>query len=144
LAGNRRDHHSRTTAFRQHFRNITTTRWKIDADSHSNEKLPYEEQWKTIGQRAGRGARGDDYHVGEHQLFSAKTICHWTAKSGPKDSAENQACADETDHIGCETKLSDDQRHRHAKNENCKAIKKRAPSREHPKPSLDRFQRQVV
>jgi hypothetical protein len=123
LAGNRSDHHSRTTAFRQYFRDVTTTRWKIDADSHPNEKLSDKEQWKAIGQRAGRGARGNDYHVGEHQLLSAKTICHWPAESGPKDSAKHQTCADEPYHIRCETKLSDDQWHRHAKNKNYEAIK---------------------
>jgi len=123
LAGNRSDHHSRSISFRQYFRNITATCWKIDADANPNEKLPDEEQWEAVSQRAGRGTRGDDYHVGEHQLLSAKTICHRPAKSGPEDSAKHEARTNEPYYIGCETKLSDDQWHRHAKNENYEPIK---------------------
>ena len=78
---------------------------------------------EAVGQRAGHGTRADDYHVGEHQLLSAKTICHRPAKSGPKDSAEHQTCANEPYYIGRKVKLSDDQWHRHAKNENYEAIK---------------------
>jgi hypothetical protein len=68
-------------------------------------------------------------------------IGHWPAKSGPKDSTKHQACADKTNHVGLEVKLSDNQRHSHAKNENGEAIKQRAPGRERPEPSLDGFQR---
>ncbi len=71
-------------------------------------------------------------------------IGHWSAKSGPKHSTKHQTCADETDHIGCEMKLSDDQRHCHAKDENTEAIKQRSPGREHPEPSLGGGQRRPV
>ena len=49
-------------------------------------------------------------------------ICHWTAKSGPKDSTQYQTRADETHGVGREMKLSDDQWHRHAENENYETI----------------------
>jgi len=119
----RSDHHPRPTAFREYFRNVTTTRWKIDADAHPNEKLPDKEHRESIGQRANRGAPSSDYHVGQHQLLSAKTICHWPAEAGPKDSTKHQASADETYRVGRGMKLSDDQWHRHAKNEDYEAIK---------------------
>jgi hypothetical protein len=123
LAGDRSDHHSRTIAFRQYFGNVTATRWEIDADSDPNEKLPDKEHWESIRQRAGRSARSNNYHVGEHQLLSAKMICYWAAKSGAKDSTKHQARADETDYVGREMKLSNDQWHCHAENEDYKAIK---------------------
>ena len=49
-------------------------------------------------------------------------IRHWPAESGPKDSTKDQACANETDHMRRKMKLSDDQRHCHAKNEDYEAI----------------------
>src|SRR5947208_7080879 len=137
LACNRSDHHSRTTAFRQYFRNVTATRWEIDADSHPNEKLADKEHWESIGQRAGRGADSDDYHVGKHQLLSAKMICHRPAESGTEDSTKYQTRPDETYHFGSEMKFNGDQWHRHAENEAYKAINQWASGRAHPKPSLD-------
>ena len=44
-------------------------------------------------------------------------------KISAEDSAEHQACANEPYYIGRKVKLSDDQWHRHAKNENYEAIK---------------------
>jgi len=71
-------------------------------------------------------------------------VGHWSANSGAKDSTKHETRADETDDVGLDVKLSDDQRHRHAKDENNKAIKQRAPGREHPKPSLDGLQRRLI
>jgi hypothetical protein len=50
-------------------------------------------------------------------------VCHWSAEAGSEDSAKHQTGADETDHIGREMKLSDDQWHRHAKDEDYEAVK---------------------
>lgn len=110
----------------------------------TNEELSDEQHRGTVGQRAGRRARANEYHVGEHQLLSAKTICHWSTKSGSKDSTKHKTCADETDHIGREMKLSDDEWHRHAEDENDETVKQRTTGREHPKPSLDRLRWRVV
>jgi hypothetical protein len=41
-------------------------------------------------------------------------------------------------------KISDDNGHRHAKNENDVSIEQRAPGREHPKPSLNPVQRRLI
>ena len=71
-------------------------------------------------------------------------ICHWPAESGPKNSTKHQTCTDQTHQVGLEMKISDDQWHRHAENENYKAVKQRASGREHPKPSLDRFHRRTI
>ena len=109
--------------FRQYFRNVTAAGWEIDADSHPNEKLAEKEHWEFLGQRAGRGADSDDYHIGKHQLPSAKMICHLPAESGAKNSTKHQTRADETYHIGRKVKLNGDQWHRHAENEDYEAIK---------------------
>jgi hypothetical protein len=85
--------------------------------------LADKEHWESIGQRAGRGADSDDYHVGKHQLLSANMICHRPAKSGAKDSTKYQTRADETYHIGSEMKLNGNQWDRHPESEDYKAIK---------------------
>src|SRR6266498_3658913 len=46
--------------------NMPTDWQEIVAHSHPNEKLPDKEHCESIGQRAGHGARANDYHVGEH------------------------------------------------------------------------------
>jgi hypothetical protein len=83
LAGNRSYHHSRTTAPGQYFRNVTATGREIDADSHPNEMLPDKQHRGSVGQRADRGTDANDDHVGEHQLLSAKMICHWPETDSP-------------------------------------------------------------
>ena len=42
----------------------------------------------------------------EHQLLSAKTICHWPANSRANDSTKHQARSNKTDHLGLNAKLS--------------------------------------
>ena len=89
-------------------------------------------------------APGNNHHVGEHQLLSAKVVRHRPANSCSNHSTKHQACSNETDHVGLNVKLSDDNRHRHAKNENDVTIEQRAPGREHPKPSLNPVQRRLI
>lgn len=71
-------------------------------------------------------------------------ICHWSSKAGPKHSTEDQTCADETYQIRRKTKVSDNEWHRHAEDEYHEAIEQCATDGEHPKPSLDRFQRRTI
>ena len=91
-----------------------------------------------------QAAGGNNHHVGEHQLLSAKLVRHRPANSCSNDSTKHQACSNETDHVGLNVKNSDDNGHRHAKNENDVAIEQRAPGREHPKPSLNPVQRRLI
>ena len=71
-------------------------------------------------------------------------VCHWPAKTGPKNSTEHQTCANKTNHVGLEVKLGHHERHRYAKDENSEAIKQCASGREHPEPSLNRLQRRFI
>ena len=99
---------------------------------------------RSVRERADPGARANNYHVGEHQSFAAKTIRNRPANSGPENSPQNQSRANKADYSGSKMKLSDDERHRHAESKNGEAIKQRPSGREHPKPSLDGFQRRLI
>jgi len=57
-------------------------------------------------------------HVGEHQFLSAKMVRHRPTNSCSNNSTKHQARSNETDYIGMNLELSDDDGHRHAKNEN--------------------------
>jgi len=92
----------------------------------------------------GTGAGGNNYHVREHQLLSAKMVRHWPANSCSNDSTKYQARPNETDHVGFNVKPSDDNGHRYAKNENGVTIEQRSPGREHPEPSLNPVQRRLI
>src|SRR6266480_7462292 len=98
----------------------------------------------SVRQRANRCASGNNYHVGEHEPLSPKAIGHGSAKSGPENTTQYQGCSDKADYLEFDVKLSDDERHRHAKSKNGEAIQQSASSREHPKPSLDGFQRRLI
>jgi hypothetical protein len=144
LAGNRGHHHSRTTALRQNFGDIAATDREIGTYSDPDEQLSHEQHCRSFGQRTDTGAGANNHHVGEHQLFSAKTVRHRSANSGSNDSTKHQARSNETHHVGLNVKVSDDDRHRHAKNENGVTIEQRAAGREHPKPSLNPIQRRLI
>src|SRR5512133_1584393 len=71
----------------------------------------------------------------------------WSAIGPPTPApmtAKHQACSNETDHVGLNVKIGDDNGHRHAENENDVTIEQRAPGREHPKPSLNPVQRRLI
>jgi hypothetical protein len=144
LAGNRGDHHSRPTAFRQNFRDVAAADWEIDSDSYPDKKLADKKHHRSVRQRTGRCARGNNYHVGKHQPLAAKTIGHRSTDASPENSTQHQGRSDKPDYAGFDMKLSDDERHRHAENKNGEAIKQRAAGRKHPNPSLDGFQRRLI
>jgi hypothetical protein len=81
----------------------------------------------SIRERTDRGTRANNYHVGEHQSFAAKTIRDGPANSGPENSTQDQSRADKPDYPGSDMKLSDDEGHRDAESKNGEAIKQRAP-----------------
>jgi len=62
----------------------------------------------------------------------------------PKTAPSTKGGADKADYLGFDMKLSDNERHRRAESKNGEAIKQRATCREHPKPSLDGFQRRLI
>src|SRR5262249_12657074 len=129
---------------RQNFGNIAATDREIDTYSHPDEQLSYEQHCGSFGQRTDRSAGANDYHVGEHQLLSAKMVRHRSANSCSNDSTKHQTRSNETDHVGLNVKFSDDDRHRHAENENDVAIEQGTPSRKHPKPALNLVQRRLI
>jgi hypothetical protein len=129
LTGNRGHHHSRTTGLGQNFGDIAATDREIDTYSHPDEQLSYEQHCRSPGQRTDRGAGGNNRHVGEHQFLSAKTVRRRPANSRSNDSTKHQACSNETHHVGLNVKISDDNGHRYAKNENDVTIEQRAPGR---------------
>ena len=129
---------------RQNFRDVSATHGEIDTDSYPDEKLADKKHRRSVRERAGPGARANYYHVDEHQSFAAKAIRDGPAKSGPENSTQDQSRTNKADYPGCDMKLSDDEGHRDAESKNGEAIKQRPSGREHPKPSLDGFQRRLI
>src|SRR6266480_6870044 len=81
----------------------------------------------SVRQRANRCASGNNYHVGEHEPLSPKAIGHGSAKSGPENTTQYQGCSDKADYLEFDVKLSDDERHRHAKSKMAKPSSKVPP-----------------
>jgi hypothetical protein len=129
LAGNRGHHHSRATAFGQNFGDIAATDRKIDTYSHSDEQLPYQQHCRSLGQRTDGSAGANNDHVGDHQFLSAKMVRHGAADSCSNDSAKDQARPNKTDHVRLNVKLSNEDGHRHAQDENNVTVEQRSSGR---------------
>lgn len=81
---------------------------------------------RSVGQRTDRSAGSNDYHIREHQLFSAKMICHRATNSCSDNGTKHKARANEADHVGLNMEFSDDDRHCHAENKNDVTVEQRS------------------
>jgi hypothetical protein len=71
-------------------------------------------------------------------------VRHRPANSCSNNRTKHQARSNETDHLGLNVKISDDDWHRHAEDKNGVTIEQCASGREHPKPSLNPVQRRLI